>query len=101
MKIRWLLPLNMLLWGLSIPAMNYGVMAFSAHRIAKVPDGALPVFIFVLLIWAGLIYWRLVPAVHGGLKKALAFAGFALAMFSIALGGLWVAFVVAAATYGV
>ena len=49
-KISWLLPVNVLLWGISIPVMNYSTMALSAHRIAKVPDAALPIFILALFL---------------------------------------------------
>ncbi|HWT18959.1 MAG TPA: hypothetical protein VN280_08585 [Variovorax sp.] len=101
MKIGWLLPLNAILWGASIPAMNYCVMALSAYRIAKVPDAVLPVFIFGLLLWAGFIYWRLVPTMQSLPQKIAALIIFLGAMLLIGLGGLWIAFVVAAATFGV
>jgi hypothetical protein len=99
-KISWLLPINVLLWGASIPAMNYSVMALSAHRIAKVPDAALPIFILVLLLWAGFIYWRLVPAMQNPYQRIIVLVLFVGTMCLVGLGALWVAFVVAVATFG-
>lgn len=100
MKISLPLSLNVLLWGASIPAMNYGAMALSEHRIAKVPETVLPIFILALVLWAGFIYSRLVPTMRNPYQRIVVLVLFVGTMCLVALGALWVAFVVAVATFG-
>ena len=100
MKVGLRLLLNVFAWFLAMPAFFVSVAALERHRMLSISDHIAPITAAVLLLWAGLIYWRCVPGTPNIWRRAVHLAAFVAAMFLLGWAAMWVTFVVMLAIYG-
>jgi hypothetical protein len=92
MKIGWKLPANLLAWIAAFPLINAGASLLGRRWEWATSDAAAGATAVVLLLWAGLIYWLLVPRGATAVSRAGYLSAFVLLMLVAGLISGWLGF---------
>ncbi|MEJ8853339.1 hypothetical protein WKW79_02090 [Variovorax robiniae] len=100
MKLGWKLSANLLAWIAAFPLINAAARMLERRWEWAGSSAAAGTVAVVLLLWAGLIYWLLVPRGTTAAKRAGYLAAFALLMLASGLLSMWLGFWLSVGLYG-
>ncbi|MEJ8847877.1 hypothetical protein [Variovorax rhizosphaerae] len=92
MKIGWQLPANLIAWLAAFPLFNAGTTALGRGWEWASSGTAAATMAVLLLVWAGMIYWFLVPRGATATRRAIYLVAFVLLVLAAGVLSFWLAF---------
>jgi len=96
----WWLPLNMLVWTLTMPLLSLGLRYLDQQRILTMSGAVVATGAIALLLWAVFIYMKCVPAAPDLSRRIGYLVAFLTMMTLLGAVGLWLTFWAIVAVYG-
>lgn len=96
LRLLW----SVLTWAVSILLLNVLLPALERRQILTLTGPAVAFMVGALLLWAGWIYWRQVPAARGIGGRTVYFIAYLAVMALLGLMAVWAAFWINVLIYG-